>query len=75
MLVLLISVIKYLFKEYDMTEGIYFLILIVFMCYFVYSLNKMRKERLLRNFTEGKIKLELEYEYVLLYLLEIGTEA
>lgn len=71
-LVLLIGVVKYLFKSYDMKEGIYFLVLTPFFCYFVYSLNKMRKERLLNNFNEGLIKLELEYEYVLLHLLEIA---
>ena len=67
-LILQIGVIKYLIKDYDGKEFILFLCIIAFHLYFIYRVNLWRKERLLELFNEGKLKLELEYEYLLLYL-------
>lgn len=67
--------VKYLIKDYDNKEYILFLCIFAFFLYFVYKLNMWRKERLLELFNEGKLKLELEYEYLLLYLQELVKEA
>eukprot|EP00347_Sterkiella_histriomuscorum_P002941 403366205 len=74
-LILQIGVIKYLIKDYDSKEFILFFCIIAFFLYFIYQINHWRKERILELFNSGHLKLELEYEYLLLYLQELVKEA
>ncbi|CDW76681.1 pas domain s-box family protein [Stylonychia lemnae] len=74
-LILEISFIKYLIKENDGKEFILFLCVLPFHLYFIYRLNKRRKEQILEMFTEGKLKMELQFEYLLIYLYEIVQDS
>lgn len=70
-MILEISIVKFVLKEYDSKEGIIILLMILFQVYFIHILDQKRKKSLIKRYNEGKLKMELEYECFLIHLLEI----
>lgn len=70
-LILKIAFIKYILKDYDGKEGILIIMIVLLYFYFVCVVDRQRKKRLFFLYSDGKLKLELEYESFLVYLLQM----